>query len=297
MNVYFAGMKNIIYFIAIAVLFSACKKNGGSGGTGTPGNSDLMYPATLAFDNNTGYPEKSTFKYDDKHHMTYFGNGARFTNVGSSSTALVVITGKDTLVASYLFDGDIYAGNNIGKVEMNYLNMYSSGNHLQGPNYTYYFTYSDASHTTLGSYNGSTYTQHFTYDDKGNVSFSNFITNAVGSPNSTNYDPGGLEYDRITFKGYDDKPSPYSAVPGYRFIAYPWAYPWQMYLALSKHNPTQIIEESLNTSTMKWSVYTQSDITYSYNDQGYPTEVIVKVSSPGTAYQPYYQKYYFTYTK
>ncbi len=287
-------MKKILYITAVAVLLSACKKNGGSG---TPGNSDLMYPATLAFDNNTGYPEKSTFKYDDKRHMTYVGNDARFTSIGSNGSALVVITGKDTLVASYLFDGDIYAGNNIGTVVMNYLNKYASGSHVQGPNYTFYFTYSNASHTALGSYNGGSFTQYFTYDDKGNLTFSKFVTNAAGSPNSTSYDPGGLEYDRITFKGYDDKPSPYSAVAGYRYIAYPWSYPWQMYLALSQHNPTQIIEESLNTNTMKWSVYTQSDISYSYNDQGYPTEVIVKVSSPGTAYQPYYQRYYFTYTK
>ena len=300
---YIAGMKRIIYLsvIAFIVLLPACKKNTGGGGGGGSNNSDLLYPATLSFyeGSNSGYPANSTFKYDAQHHLTYMGNKDRYSNISSAGVQQVVITSGDTLIIANLFAGDIYTGNGVSLIKTNYMWKYSTGSSVTGPVNTYYFTNSDATNNFVGSYNGGTYTQFFTYDNNGSLISSKIVTNAVGSPNSGNYDPGGLEYDRISYKGYDTKSSPYSAVPGYRFISYQWAYPWQFYLSMSKHNPAQIIEESLNTTTMKWSVYSQSDLTYTYNDQGYPSQVKITTVYPstGTPTQAFYQTYNFTYSK
>jgi hypothetical protein len=291
-------MKSITYLIAIATLFTACKKTGGTPGGGTGNNSNVMYPATLSFyeGNNSAYPSNSTFKYDDKHNLTYMGNSDRYSNIAGSSVQQIIIT-SDTLIITNLFSGNILTGIGVDQIKTNYMNKYSGGNSTTGPVYTYYFANTDATGNFLGSYNGGTYTQFFTYDNNGNLTSSKFVTNAVGSPNSSSYDPGGLEYDRLTFKNYDSKPSPYSAIAGWRYISYQWAYPQQFYFSLSQHNPTQIIEESLNTNTMTWSVYAQVDLTYTYNDQGYPSQVKITTVYPSTATptQAFYQTYNFTY--
>jgi len=289
----------ILVTLCVTLLLQACKKNGKPGG-GTPGSSDVMYPITLSFyeGNNSAYPQKSTFKYDDKHQLTWFGNNERYTNVASNGTQLVIL-GADTLIDTYLYSGNIYTGEGVERVTSSYLWKYSYGSHYQGPFNTYYFTNTDATHSAIGSYNDNTNTQFFTYDANGNLAFSRFVTDAVGSPNSTSYNPGGFEFVRITCKGYDDKLSPYSAIPGWRYISYVWAYPWQYYLSMRKHNPTQIIQEDVNMNTMKWEVYSQSDLTYTYNDQGYPAEVKITTTYPSTATpnQAFYQTYDFTYSK
>ncbi|MFT3823344.1 MAG: hypothetical protein QM731_05465 [Chitinophagaceae bacterium] len=286
--------------IVFAVLLPACKKNGGTPGGGGS-NSDVYYPATLSFyeGNNSSYPSRSSFKYDDKHLLTYMGNSGRYSNISDNGVQQVILSGSDTLIIANLFSGDIYTGKGVDQIKTNYMWKYSTGNSTTGPVSTYYFTNTDATNNFLGSYNGGTYTQSFKYDGNGNLTTSTFVTNSSGSPTSTNYDPGGLLYDKITYKGYDDKPSPYSAVAGYRYISWQWAYPWQFYFSMSKHNPTQIIEESLNTTTMVWSVYSQSDLTYTYNDQGYPSQVKITTVYPstGTPTQAFYQTYNFTYAK
>lgn len=287
--------------IAIAVLLPACKKTGGGGNGGGGGSSDVMYPATLSFyeGSNSGYPANSTFTYDDKHHLTYFGYNGRYTIVSGNNTEQVILSNSDTLVLVNLFSGNILTGVGVDKINTNYMWKYSSGSSLTGPVNTYFFMNTDATGNFLGAYNGGTYTQYFTYDNNGSLTFSKFVTNAVGSPNSSSYDPGGLEYDRITFKDYDDKPTPYSNVAGWRYISWQWSYPWQFYLSMSKHNPAQIIEESLNTNTMTWSVYSHSDLTYTYTDAGYPSQIKITTTYPstGTPNQAFYQTYNFTYTK
>lgn len=304
-------MKSIVYLkrafrlvsiaapvITLAMLLPACKKNGG-GGTGN--NSDVMYPATLSFyeGTNSGYPSNSTFKYDDKHHLTYMGNSGRYSNIEGSGIQQVVISSGDTLIIANLFSGDILTGKGVDLIKTNYMWKYRGGNSTTGPVNTYYFTNTDATNNFLGSYNSGAYTQYFTYDNNGNVTFSKIVTNAVGSPGSGSYNPGGLEYDRLTFKDYDNNPSPYSAIAGWRYISYQWAYPQQFYFSLSKHNPTQIVEESLNTTTMTWSIYAKVDLTYMYNDQGYPSQVKITTVYPSTATpnQAFYQTYNFTYSK
>ena len=296
-------MKSITYLLAIVLLLPACKKTGnGSGGSGgTTGGGDIMYPATLSFyqGNNSAYPSNSTFKYDDKHHLTYYGNNESHTNVAGNSTQLVVLDNSDTLIDSYLYSGDILTGKGVDQVKTNYMWKYSNGSSYTGPVNTYYFANTDATGNFLGSYNGGTYTQFFTYDNNGSLTYSKIVTNSSGSPNSSDYNPGGLEYDHITFKNYDDKPSPYSAIAGWRYISYQWAYPWQFYLSLSQHNPGQIVEESLNTDTMKWFVYSQSDLTYTYGDNGYPSQIKITTTYPnsGTPNQTFLQTYNFTYSK
>jgi|GEM_PF-4031862 len=313
MQLYIVRMKRITYskrafaglvalatpVFLIAVLLSACHKNPGGGG-GTPNNSDVLYPATLSFyeGGNSGYPSVSTFKYDANHHLTYMGNRDRYWNISGNGVQNVIIGSIDTIIVNNTFGGDLYGAGGASLVSTFYINKNSYGS-TSGPVNTYYFAGMGGAANTTGNYNGGTYTQFYTFDANGDVSFSKIVTNAVGSPNSSSYDPGGLDYDHITFKGYDSHPSPYSNIPGYKWAAWQWSYPWQMSLAHSKHNPTQIIEESLNTNTMKWSVYSQSDFTYTYNDQGYPSEIKVTTVYPstGTPTKAFYQTYDFTYTK
>jgi len=293
-------LKTIFSALCVTLLLTACNKNGGGGGT--PNNSDVMYPATLSSyeGNNSGYPANFTFKYDDKHHLTYMGNHDRFSNISSNGVQQVILTSQDTLIVANLFSGNIYTGQGVNDVRTNYQWKYYSGTNTTSAVITYYFTTGPAPDYRVSSHNGGTYTQFFTYDDNGNLVTSQFVTNAVGSPNSSSYDPGGLVYDKLTYKGYDNtKLSPYSAVAGYQFISYLWSYPWQFSLAVSKHNPTQVIEESLKTNTMKWSVYSQSDYTYIFNEQGYPSQIKITTVYPSTATptKAFYQTYNFTYSK
>lgn len=283
--------------VVLALLLPACKKNGGSGGGG---NTAVLYPATLSFyeGNNSAYPSRSTFKYDDQHRLTYMGNNERYSNIASAGVEQVILNARDTLIITNLFTGNIYTGQGVTDIRTNYMWKYSTGNSLTGPVSTYYFI-SSASTKQLASYNGGTYSQHFVYDQEGNLTSSKFVTNSRGLPGQSSFDPGGLEYSRLTYTGYDTKPSPYSAVAGYQYIAYQWSYPQHFYFAMSKHNPTQIIEESLNTTTMRWSVYAQVDLTYTYNEQGYPSQVKIKTVYPSTATpaQAFYQTYDFTYAQ
>lgn len=293
--------KTILFALGVTLVLPACKKDtGGGGGNGGGNGADALYPATVSFyqGSNGAYPSVSMFKYDDKHHLTYMGNSSRYTTVSGNGVLLTVIGAPDTTLAVSNFSGDIYTGNGVTLVKFNYVNKSPSGSTTSAVN-TYLLGVGGAPDYKLNNYSGGTYTHFFTYDDKGNIVSSKIVTNAVGSPNSTSYDPGGLEYDRLTYKGYDDKPSPYSAMPGYRFIAYPWSYPQDFTFAFSKHNPSQIIEESLNTNTMKWAVYSQTDFTYTYNDQGYPSQVKITVSYPQSpaGQNTFYSTYNFTYGK
>lgn len=286
----------ILAFGAMTFL-PACKKSGGGGGA--TNNADAYYPATLSFyeGNNGAYPAKSTFKYDDKHHLTYFGSKDRWTDIAASGATLVVPGGYDTTILVNIFNGNIYTGA-VTEVRQNYANK-SGGSLTTYPVSTYSFTGMDKTAGVTSTYNGGKYTQYFTLDGNGNLTDSKFVTNAWGSPNSTAFDPGGLEYVRMKFTGYDTKPSPYSALPEWKFASFPWSYPEQMSFGFSKHNPTQIIEENLNTTTMKWAVYRQVDFTYTYNDQGYPSEVKITTLYPQSpaGQNTFYATYDFTYSK
>ncbi|MBS1663688.1 MAG: hypothetical protein JST68_21775 [Bacteroidetes bacterium] len=294
-------MKFTTSILAIVVFLSACKKNGGSGGGGGTNNTNVMYPATLSYyeGNNSAYPAKSTFKYDDKHHLTYYGNEGRWTSLSGNGVQLVVPGGYDTTILVYNFSGNIYTGE-VGQVESYYINKINGGS-TTGPKSTYSLIGMTAAKNTSAIANLGKVSQYLKFDGNGDVASSYFITNAWGSPNSTQYDPGGLIYDRLTFTGYDTKPSPYSAIPEYKFTDFPWSYPERMSFDFSQHNPGKIVEESLNQTTMTWSTYRETTFTYTYTDQGYPSQVKITTyypSSQGPSGQnTYYATYNFTYAK
>lgn len=281
------------------IAFTGCKKNTGSSNP-QPGAADKLYPATLAFYNNTQYPENSVFKYDGDHNLTYTGNANRYYNIDAGHSQLIVIQRGDTMYNTYSFDRNIYTEKGIVNATNLVKWRYAGGlPPYQSAESKYLFMPAVGTDGQVGHANLGKLSQNITYDNNGNVASVTHVTNAWGSPNSTQYDPGGLVLSKITYKGYDDKPSPYSSIAGYSYISVLWVYPQHFYFSLSKHNPTQIIEESLDTNTMKYSIYSKSDFTYTYNEQGYPTQVKIKIVYPssGTPDQEFYLTYDFTYSK
>ncbi|MET0244018.1 MAG: hypothetical protein ABW174_11145 [Flavitalea sp.] len=288
---------SITAILAMGVTFTSCKKSTGSQNP-QPGGSDLLYPTTVSFyeGNNSAYPEVREFKYDGDHLLTFMGTKYRYAKINASSVDKIYID-RDTLVISNIFDGNIYTGKNVNNVSSTSRWRYSGSlPPYNGPENKYNLPPTDPSYTKILHFNMGKASHFFSYDDNGNLTSSKFVTNSWGSPNSSQFDPGGLEYARLTYKGYDDKLSPYSSIAGYRFIAFQWAYPQEFSFAMSKHNPTQIIEESLDTNTRTFKVTSQVDFTYTYNDQGYPTQVKIKTVYPNssTPSDAFYQTYNIT---
>ncbi|RYF98115.1 MAG: hypothetical protein EOO02_19575, partial [Chitinophagaceae bacterium] len=210
-NIMAGTLVSIATVLAMGTIFTSCKKSTGSPNP-QPGGSDLLYPATVSFyeGNNSGYPEVREFKYDRDHLLTFMGTKSRYTRIDASSVEKVYID-RDTLVISNIFDGNIYTGKNVRNVSSTDRWKYANGL----PPYTglekkWGLPPTDDSYTRILYFNSGKQSQFFTYDNDGNLASSKWVTNAWGSPNSSQFDPGGLEYARLTYKGYDDRLSPYS---------------------------------------------------------------------------------------
>ena len=87
----------------------------------------------------------------------------------------------------------------------------------------------------------------------------------------------------IPFTGVDDHPSPFSAVKGYNVISYPQQFVSDYALAFCKNNPIQIIYKQFDYDKGDLETTEQDDFTYTYNDQGYPATIAVKVTSFATS--------------
>lgn len=120
------------------------------------------------------------------------------------------------------------------------------------------------------SADGGGYNYNYTYDNKENLISAEFVR--LSGPRV------GEVYERISFTSFDDKPSPFSAVKGYWEASYPQGYTWEYALAFCKNNPTQIITEIFDTDKNAFVKYQEDDLTYVYNDKGYPAQISISTT-------------------
>ncbi|WP_157278669.1 hypothetical protein [Olivibacter sitiensis] len=105
-----------------------------------------------------------------------------------------------------------------------------------------------------------------------------------------------IPYSRLTVTSLDDKPSPFSAVKGYQFAAFPMAYAPEYGLAFCKNNPLEIVEEVVDPATKQWTLYARTTFAYEYNDNGYPTKIAAATTYHTTAgASTFYKTYVYTY--
>lgn len=291
-----SGRMVILLAISMTLFLPACKKTGSGPSGGGPNTKALYYPTTISSyqGTNGAYPSIATCKYDSQHRLTYLGNDAfNYTINSENVTQTVLGTSGETDITYNNYNGNIYTGGGTTSVDNSAL-IKTSNTSYTIPARTYLFAYT--SNNALSAFDDGANTTHFSYDDNGNLTGLSLITDPQGSPNSGSYKPGGDEIQRMTFKGYDTNPSPFSAVSVYRFVTMPWGYSYSYPFAFSRHNPAQVIEEDLNSATRQWYVYSQTDYTYTYNEHGYPSQVKFTVTYPANNNSVYYFTYNFTYT-
>ncbi|PUZ20133.1 YD repeat-containing protein [Chitinophaga costaii] len=141
------------------------------------------------------------------------------------------------------------------------------------------------------SSDGDGYNYNYTYDDNGNLKQITFIT--LSGPRSSQV------YGRVNVISLDNKPSPFSAVKGYWIASFPQGYNWDYALAFCKNNPLQMTHETYNSEKGRFMVTEKDDFLYTYNDQGYPTQVSIDISYysnvDGSLYQRGVRVYNYTY--
>jgi hypothetical protein len=137
------------------------------------------------------------------------------------------------------------------------------------------------------SADGGGYNYNYNYDDKKNLVKAEFVH--LSGPRV------GAVYERISFTSFDDKPSPFSAVKGYWEASYPQGYTWEYALAFCKNNPKQIITELYDVTKSAFVKNQQDDLTYVYNDKGYPTQITINTTYFNATVTHYLTTYNYTY--
>lgn len=289
-------LATLIFFgvITTAIFFSACKKSNTTPG-GTSG-AGVMQPVSVSFyeGNNAGYPETWDYTYNNDNLLVKYGkennwlkeigvHGVTLTTYGSfaiysTDYAYSIANQLDTAVNIYAQSPSKLT------ITLNYKNL-NTNSVTQTPQGYYIMTANARQQLLDMDFSGGTAFK-YAYDDKGNLSTVNFYQSGIS---------GAGPYGRLTVNAVDDKPSPFSAVKGYNFIAWPVAYPDQYALAYCKNNPLKITEEDAVPGG-GWKVYRITSFAYVYNEQGYPTKVTVTTENPGAAVPTtYYKTYNYTY--
>jgi YD repeat-containing protein len=229
------------------------------------------------------------YEYDKENHLTkYYRDNIISYNIGTNQV--------DQVVTDYIFyqgatvpfstSGYSFVYTLVGQPNTS-VNLYTTA--PTQVTYTYYYKNDISGETTskpggqLQFYNnkdglptkiitsdGGGKNTNLTYDDNGNLKLIEFVN--LSGPRV------GAVYGRLTVKSLDDKSSPFSGVKGYPTISYPQGYPQDYALAYCKNNPKQIISESYDVSKNAFVVYQQDDFTYTYNDKGYPTQIVVNTT-------------------
>lgn len=117
---------------------------------------------------------------------------------------------------------------------------------------------------------GGGFNYNYRYDNKGNLATAEFVRLSGVRV--------GEMYQRVTFTGFDDKPSPFSAIRYYWVASYPQGYTPEFALAYCKNNPKQIVTEIYDQVKNALVKYQQDDLAYVYNDKGYPTQITINTS-------------------
>lgn len=134
---------------------------------------------------------------------------------------------------------------------------------------------------------GGGFRYDYTYNDKGNLAYAGFVRLSGIRV--------GEMYERISFTSFDDKHSPFSAIKAYWEASYPQGATWEYALAYCKNNPKQILTEIYDVTKNGFVKYQQDDLTYVYNDKGYPMQITINTTYFNATSTHYTTTYNYTY--
>jgi hypothetical protein len=276
-------MKKIVYLFATLafIAFGSCKKSGTSPSKKN-GSTVSMHPVSSTFIQTGSVLGTYTYTYDSNNNFTKMVNGTNTyeIDVDPHTVTQTSITSETDVINTYAYS----AGSNLpvdiyttipGQLSIST----TSKDNLSGKS-TSYKGYlwdmaagKDNTVASMATSDNGGQTIDFTYDANDNLK--TIAWTALSGPQA------GKVASTLTVTALDDKHSPFSAVAGYNVFSYTEAmYPSDYALAFCKNNPIQMIYRQFDYDTAQLDINEQDDFTYTYNAQGYPTSVTVKVTYP-----------------
>ncbi|TSJ41039.1 hypothetical protein FO440_15000 [Mucilaginibacter corticis] len=226
--------------------------------------------------------------------MTGFGSAGEYqVAVTAHTVAVSTFSAEFDFVTTYAYSGpsnapvDIYTDLPAQRSISTYAKDNLAGTSTTNPGKLWAFEGSKDLITKLFTSDAGGENIDFTYDANNNFKTISF-TNLSGAQ-------AGKVVASMTVTGLDNHPSPFSSVKGYPVFSYPQMFISDYALAFCKNNPTQIVYKQLDYNKGDLETTEQDDFTYTYNDQGYPATVTVKVSYIGPPASSITKSYTYNY--
>jgi len=277
-------MKKIVYlFAALALIhLSSCKKSGTSPSKKN-GSTTAMYPVSSTFVQTGGVQVTYAYTYDNNNNMTKMAIGNTYeVDITPHTVTQTSITSEFDVVNTFSYS----AGSNLpvdiyttipGQLSISIYDKDNlSGTSTTTPGYLWLMQAGkDNTVAQMGTSDNGGTTINFSYDANDNL-------NTIAWTQLSGAQAGKV-YATLTVTALDSHPSPFSAVAGYNVFSYTQSmYPSDYALAFCKNNPTQMVYKQMDNNG-NLTPTEQDDFTYTYNAQGYPETVTVKVTYIGTS--------------
>lgn len=236
-----------------------------------------MYPASLAISNNSGSSQTYQYTYNSDNNLTKYGTpGSYEIAVDPHTVTQSSFTSASDVINTYAYSGpsnspvDIYTNTpaqmSISTVSKNV----STGTSTTTPGKSWAFRGNSNTITQMSTADQGGETIDFTYDANANLKTITW-TNLSGQQ-------AGIPFASLTVTAVDNKPSPFSAVKAYNVISYPQYYAPDFAFGFCKNNPSQMVYKQFDDSKGDLEPTEQDDFTYTYNAQGYPTAIAIKIT-------------------
>ena len=290
-------MKKITYLLAAFALinFISCSKSGTSPSKKN-GSTTSLHPVTSTIVQTGGEPATYIYTYGSDNNMTKMAIGNTYeVDITPHTVTQTSISSEFDVINTYSYS----AGSNLpvdiyttipGQLSIStYSKDNLSGTSTTIPGYLWLMQAGkDNTIAQMGTSDNGGQTVNFSYDANDNLKTIAW-TQLSGAQ-------AGKVFSTLTVTALDNHPSPFSAVPGYNVFSYTQSmYPSDYALAFCKNNPTQMIYKEFDYGKGDLEINEQDDFTYTYNDQGYPATVTVKVTYPGPPASQYTKSYTYTY--
>ena len=277
-------MKKIVYlFAALALIhLSSCKKSGTSPSKKN-GSTTAMYPVSSTFVQTGGVQVTYAYTYDNNNNMTKMAIGNTYeVDITPHTVTQTSITSEFDVVNTFSYS----AGSNLpvdiyttipGQLSISIYDKDNlSGTSTTTPGYLWLMQAGkDNTVAQMGTSDNGGTTINFSYDANDNL-------NTIAWTQLSGAQAGKV-YATLTVTALDSHPSPFSGVAGYNVFSYTQSmYPSDYALAFCKNNPTQMVYKQMDNNG-NLTPTEQDDFTYTYNAQGYPETVTVKVTYIGTS--------------
>jgi hypothetical protein len=291
-------MKNLAYLlVAVALInFSACKKSGTSPSKKNGSTTTSMHPVTSTIVQTGGVPATYIYTYDSDNNMSKMAIGNTYeVDITPHTVTQTSITSEFDITNTYSYS----AGSNLpvdiyttipGQLSISsYSKDNLSGTSTTIPGYLWLMQAGkDNTIAQMGTSDNGGQTINFSYDANDNLK--TIAWTALSGARASEV------ASTLTVTAVDDKHSPFSAVPGYNVFSYTQSmYPSDYALAFCKNNPTQMIYKQFDYGKGDLEINEQDDFTYTYNAQGYPLTVTVKVTYFDAAHTIINKSYTYTY--